>query len=69
LPWPSCASRAGYGCRAAASSWLRGADHALLDYIEAVARHGLDWLAEHLPVEAEGTRTRLGAEGRAAVDA
>ena len=48
---------------------LRGADHALLDYIEAVARHGLDWLAEHLPVEAEGPRTRLRADGRAAVDA
>ncbi len=48
---------------------LRGADHALLDYIEAVARHGLDWLAEHLPVEAEGPRTRLRADNRAAVDA
>ena len=32
---------------------LRGADHALLDYIELVARHGLEWLAEHLPVEPE----------------
>ena len=33
---------------------LRGADHAMLDYIEVVARHGLEWLAEHLPVEPEG---------------
>lgn len=30
---------------------LRGADHSLLDYIEVVARHGLDWLAEYLPLD------------------